>query len=77
MEIVLGGLIPATCRVFLDDIGVKGPKNESPEERHPKFPGLRKFVFDHFLNLKNVLFLLEVARLTISREKKSFWSSWC
>lgn len=69
MEIVLGQLIPSSCRVFLDDIGMKGPKNEQPEKSHPELPGIRQFVFDHLRNPESVLFFLEVAGITISGEK--------
>lgn len=74
MSIVLGDKIPSACRVFLDDIGVKGPKSADDGVFHPEFRGIRQHVYDHLREIDEVLFLLEVAGLTISGEKSNFAS---
>lgn len=64
---VLADKIPNIGDVFLDDIGVKGPK--STYSNAEILPGIWQFVFEHFQNVDQVLYSLELAGLTISAVK--------
>lgn len=65
---ILQDEIPEKCGVFIDDIGVKGPKyrDESPI---PENPGIRKFVFDHGIDCNRILHRLGDAGATVSAKK--------
>ena len=67
---ILRDLIPNKVRVFMDDIGVKGPKTRYNEKE--TLPGIRQFVLEHFQNLDECLYLLEIAGVKVSGEKSQF-----
>ena len=69
---ILYDLIPNVARVYLDDIGVKGPKKNYENEEIPELPGVRRFVVEHLMNLDKVLLDIERAGATISGEKSRF-----
>lgn len=69
---VLESIIPNDCRVFLDDVGVKGSKTRYAEKDQEGLPGVRTCVFEHLMKVQEALYLLEVAGLTISAEKSKF-----
>jgi hypothetical protein len=64
--------IPHITIPFMDDIGVRGPKDRYNDEEVPGLPGVRKFVMEHLRNLDAVLADLERAGVTISAEKSKF-----
>ena len=59
--------------IFVDDVGVKGPKSRYGEEEVEGLAGKQRFVMEHLQNLDNVLADVERAGVTISGEK----SDWC
>jgi hypothetical protein len=61
------------AEVFVDVIGVKGPKTAYEDEEVPGLPGVRRYVREHLQNLDKVLADIESVRATISGEK----SDWC
>lgn len=63
--------IPHRCRVFLDDVGIKGPISRYNDEE--AYPGIRRFVMEHISNLDHVLADYERAGATVAGLK----SSWC
>ena len=64
--------IPNRARPFVDDIGVKGPKERYNNDEVPGLPGIRRFVMEHLQNLDQVLADLERAGATISAIKSKF-----
>ncbi|KAF0330592.1 pol protein [Colletotrichum asianum] len=66
---ILYDLIPSVCRPFLDDIPVRGPRTTYNGDHVVELPGVRLYVFEHFMNLDTVLWNLELAGATISPEK--------
>lgn len=65
--------IPEAARVFLDDIGVKGPKTRYDNKEI--FPGIRQFVYEHLINLEKTLWVVELAGCVVSAEKSHFCMS--
>ena len=61
------------AEVFIDDIGVKGPKTQHGDEEAPGLPGVWKYVLEHLQNLDKVLADIEWAGATVLGEK----SDWC
>jgi len=59
--------IPEFVRPFLDDLGVKGPKDRYGDEEIE--PGIRRFVYEHALIIRQFLHDAWVAGLTISGKK--------
>ena len=57
-------------RVFLDDIGVKGPKTKYNGTE--VFPSLHQYIFKHLINLEKILWFLELTGTTIAAEKSQF-----
>jgi hypothetical protein len=70
---ILNAHLGSIAEIFVDDVGVKGPKSRYREEEVDGLPGVRRFVMEHLQNLNNVLADVERAGATISREK----SDWC
>jgi hypothetical protein len=68
---IFATLIPHVCRVYVDDIAVKGPTSDYGGEE--MFPGVRRFVAEHFRNIDRVLLNAELAGATISGKK----TQWC
>jgi hypothetical protein len=69
MEHVLTAEIPKAAEVFIDDVGVKGPKsdyNNIPIEGNAQ---IRKWVWEHAVTLKRILFRFEESGLTASGKK--------
>ena len=62
--------MPIEARMFIDNIRVKGPKTYY--DMAEKLPGIRQYVFEHFMSLDKVLYLLELAGVVISGEKSQF-----
>lgn len=60
---ILEDLFPNIAMPFLDDIGVKGPYTDYDGEE--KFPGVRRFVYEHLINLDRSLERIERAQATI------------
>ena len=77
METILHDEVPKTTRVFLDDIGVKGAKDDYGEKESEACPGCRKYVVEHLLAVDKVLYLLELAGATISIPKTEFCQKGC
>ena len=67
---ILEPISPNAARVFLDDIGVKGPKTKYDGTKIS--PGLRQYIFEHLINLEKTLWFLELAGATIAAEKSQF-----
>lgn len=63
--------IPHRCIPYLDDVCVKGPKSDYNDEVS-EMPGVRRFVFEHLVNLDTVLADIERAGATISGHKSEF-----
>lgn len=66
--------IPHVTIPFLDDAGVKGPSTryELPDggfELHPENPGVRRFIWEHFLNLNRVIQRIKYVGCTWSGKK--------
>lgn len=53
--------------LFVDDIGIKGPKTTYDDEL--KFEGVRRFVFEHFENVLAVLSTIHASGLTLAADK--------
>ena len=70
MGIVLDNLIGEVCRVFVDNVGVKGPRfNYDNEEA---LLGVRRFILEALQNVDRVLYNIELAGGTISGPKSQF-----
>lgn len=50
---ILEPISPNAVRVFLDDIGIKGPKTKY--DGTEVFPGLHQYIFEHLINLEKTL----------------------
>ena len=68
---ILQNLIPKACMPYMDDIAVKGPKEDYGGET--LIPGVRRFIAEHIGNIDKVLHNLEMAGATAS----GFKSDWC
>ena len=53
---------------FLDDIGVKGPFTDYGQQE--AYPGIRRFVLEHILNLDKTLERLERSGATIGAKSQ-------
>lgn len=69
---ILQDQIPDAASPFMDDIGIKGPRNKYNNEEEPNMPGVRKFVLEHIRNIDRTLADLELSGATISAEKTMF-----
>lgn len=69
---ILEDHIPHSAMPFMDDVGVKGPRDRYNEEEVPDLPGVRRFMMEHIQRLDAVLANLERAGVTISGEKSRF-----
>ena len=67
---ILKPISPNAVRVFLDDIGVKGPKTKY--NRTKISPSLHQYIFEHLINLEKTLWFLELMGTTIATEKSQF-----
>ena len=70
MTQMLEDLIPNMTRVFVDDIGVKGPRSDYNGEE--ALPGVRRYILEAIQNLDRVLTNIECAGGCISGEKSQF-----
>jgi hypothetical protein len=61
---ILQDLIPRVCMPYMDNIAVKGPKDNYNSET--LLPGVRRFVRDHIININKTLWNLEMAGATAS-----------
>ena len=62
--------IPEHVRVFLDDLGIRGPKDRYDDEEIA--PGIRRFVWEHAQVVRAVLDDIWRSGLTISGAKSCF-----
>ena len=76
---ILSPHLGSIAEVFIDDIGVKGPRSRyNDEEVEPPvglpagLPGVRYFILEHLQNLDKVLIDVERARGKISGEKSDW-----
>jgi hypothetical protein len=60
---ILQDLWPTVAMPFLDDVGVKGPYTDYNGEM--KLPGIRRFVYEHLMNLQLTLDRIERAGATV------------
>ncbi|RYP39740.1 hypothetical protein DL768_010696 [Monosporascus sp. mg162] len=65
---ILHNLMPDVARPFVDDVTVKGPKTKYNEEEI--FPGIRRFVYKHIVNINKTLLNCELASATITKVVK-------
>ncbi|KAI0997515.1 hypothetical protein K3495_g10672, partial [Podosphaera aphanis] len=63
MRKIIGPLEPNIACAFLDDIGIRGPESHYDDEEI--LPGIRRFIFEHLLNLDKTLERLERAGASI------------
>ncbi|SGY12132.1 BQ5605_C011g06399 [Microbotryum silenes-dioicae] len=66
MEHVMAGEIGDHVGVFIDDVGMKGPRSDYGGATIEENPEIRRFVWEHAMKLERVLFRLEEAGLTAS-----------
>lgn len=71
MTRIFYNLIPHVCRVYVDDISVKGSRHDYNGQLVGE--GLRRYVVEHIQNIDAVLFNTELAGATIAAVK----SKWC
>lgn len=69
MTHVLAEDIPDVVEVFIDDIGLKGPKSDYNDEAIEENKDIRKWVWEHAVLLERILYRLEEAGLTASGKK--------
>jgi hypothetical protein len=70
MTQILEDLIPNIARVFVDDIGVKGPRTDY--DGVEALPGIRKYILESIQNLDKVLTNVECAGGCVSGSKSQF-----
>lgn len=66
---VLADEIPEVTDPFIDDVPTKGPKEDYGGETWTGEPEIRRWVYDHAVDLERVLFRLCEANLTVSGPK--------
>ena len=66
-HVVLLHQIPHAARLFVDDVAIKGPRTDYDQEE--AFPGVRRYVLEHLINLDAVLLDIERAGATIAGDK--------
>ncbi|MBW0561781.1 hypothetical protein O181_101496 [Austropuccinia psidii MF-1] len=64
--------IPESVGIFIDDVGIKGPRSLYNQETLPENPSIRRFIWEYEITLERVLFRIEEAGLTISGSKLEF-----
>ena len=67
---ILEDLIPQVARVFVDDIGVKGPRTDYGGAE--ALPGIRQYILETIQNLDKVLTNVEAAGGCVSGQKSQF-----
>jgi hypothetical protein len=71
MTFIMAPEIPRTFNVFIDDGGIKGSTSYYDNETISGNSGIRRFIWEHAVNLERILFRLEEAGLTVSGVKMS------
>jgi len=71
MTFIMAPEIPKTFNVFIDDGGIKGSKDYYDNAPVNGNSGIRRFIWEHAVNLERILFRLEEAGLTVSGVKMS------
>ena len=71
MTFIMAPEIPRTFNVFIDDGGIKGSKDYYDNATIDGNSGIRRFIWEHAVNLERILFRLEEAGLTVSGVKMS------
>ncbi|GBG88961.1 hypothetical protein CBR_g48571 [Chara braunii] len=66
MLVVAGDMFPEKCESYIDDNPLKGARDKDETEVEP---GLRKFVWDHLQDIKDLLQRFLVYNITASRPK--------
>jgi len=66
---ILNAHLGSIAELFVQDVGVKGPKSRYGEEEVDELPGVRRFVMEHLQKLDNVLANVERAGAAISGKK--------
>jgi hypothetical protein len=74
---ILQDEIPQYCRPFIDDVGVKGPKEyykskDGSFETIPENPGIRRFVWEHLVTVNRIMHRIRHAGGTLAA-KKLYW----
>jgi transposase InsO family protein len=74
MAIILHDEIPNTANIFIDDLPIKGPEtqyldsNGNPELL-PENPGIRKFIWEHALDVHRIMHKIKLAGATFAANK--------
>ncbi|KAK4698933.1 hypothetical protein P7C70_g7335, partial [Phenoliferia sp. Uapishka_3] len=66
---ILAEEIPEYAGVFVDDVGIKGPKSTYNDEKVAWNPKIRRFIWEYAVTLERILFRFEEAGLTGSGPK--------
>jgi hypothetical protein len=61
--------VPENMNIFIDDNGIKGPRNAHNEEVIEENPAIRRWVWEYAVTLERILFHLEVSGLAVSGPK--------
>jgi hypothetical protein len=74
MTFILRDEIPAVANIFIDDLPIKGPATTYPdEEGNPETlkenPGIRRFVWEHALDVNRIMHRVKQAGATFSASK--------
>ncbi|KAK4701376.1 hypothetical protein P7C70_g4857, partial [Phenoliferia sp. Uapishka_3] len=56
---ILAEEIPEYAGVFVDDVGIKGPKSTYNDEKVPWNPNIRRFIWEYAVTLERILFRFE------------------
>lgn len=56
--------IPHRCSIFLDDVGIKGPRTGYNKEEY--YPGIRRFVMDYRSKLYHIQAICERVGATVA-----------
>ncbi len=67
---ILFNLIPLVCRLFIDNITVKGPK--TIYSREEICPSMHRYIIEHLINLNKMLINIKLSGCTISGGKLRF-----
>jgi hypothetical protein len=65
--------IPHIIMLYMDDVGVKGPRDRYNDEEVLKLLNVRRFIIKHIRNLDKVLTNIKCAGGIISGEKLRFY----
>ena len=63
MSLILEDINPEIAKLFIDDVGIKGPYTDYDGEE--ALPGIRRFILEHIQNLDKTLERIERAGASI------------